>query len=65
MLGCAGYLISVFGQLLLPHYSESAIASVASLPAALGEIGTGLWLLVLGTRRGTNATSSTTAKTRL
>lgn len=51
MLGCFGYLLQVFGGLLIPGYPGSAIAPYVPLPAAVGEIGTCLWLLVFGARR--------------
>jgi hypothetical protein len=50
MAGCFGYLIDVFGHLLWPGYAESAIADYVRLPAATGEIGTCLWLLIAGAR---------------
>lgn len=57
MLGCVGYLVDVFGELLVPGYTESVVARVAGMPAAIGEIGTCLWLLIVGVRhpRGTAA----------
>jgi hypothetical protein len=55
MLGCAGYLTSVFGDLLLPGYEHSMLAKYVSLPAALGEIGICLWLLLVGAHRGVSA----------
>lgn len=51
ILGCFGYLLQVFGGLLMPGYADSATASYVPLPAAVGEIGTCLWLLVFGARR--------------
>lgn len=50
MLGCVGYLVDFVGRLLFPAYAHASFADFTSLPSALGEIGTGLWLLVLGTR---------------
>jgi hypothetical protein len=50
MLGCFGYLINITGRMLFPDYSESVMASLVSLPSALGEIGTCLWLLIAGVR---------------
>lgn len=50
MLGCFGYLIEVFGTTLIPGYSKTALGRFATLPASIGEIGTCLWLLVVGTR---------------
>jgi hypothetical protein len=53
MLGCAGYLVDVAGRLLVPGFPESAFADFATLPASLGEIGTCLWLLIVGAREFT------------
>ncbi|MBA3705207.1 MAG: DUF4386 domain-containing protein [Bacteroidetes bacterium] len=50
MLGCFGYLINFFGHTLIANYSELGIASYISLPASLGEIGTCLWLLIIGVK---------------
>lgn len=51
MLGCFGYLVHSIGSTLSAGFSETAVASLISLPAALGEIGTCLWLLVVGVRK--------------
>ena len=48
MLGCFSYLVDFFARLLFPHYS---VPGVVTLPAARGEIGICLWLVVMGTRR--------------
>lgn len=45
MLGCFGYLADFFVQLLAPHTS---VPSLVMLPATLGEIGIGLWLVIVG-----------------
>ena len=50
MLGGIGYVVKVFGG-LMPGFADSAFARYATLPAALGEIGSCLWLLVFGARR--------------
>lgn len=50
MLGCCGYLIDFCGSALFPGYSETIIPSLIRKPAALGEIGTCLWLLIVGVR---------------
>lgn len=55
MLGCFGYLINITGRMLFPDYSESVMASLVSLPSALGEIGTCLWLLIAGVRERKSA----------
>lgn len=34
MLGFLGYMVNVFGQLLVPHYSDTLISDYAGLPAA-------------------------------
>ena len=48
MAGCFGYLIDFFGSVLVTGYPETAIARLVTLPASLGEIGTCLWLLIVG-----------------
>lgn len=50
MLGGLGYLIDIFGEVLLPGYAHLAFFNYVHLPAALGEVGTCLWLLVMGIR---------------
>lgn len=50
MLGGIGYLLNVFGELLIPGYATTALSNYATLPASLGEIGSGLWLTLFGAR---------------
>lgn len=50
MLGCFGYLINFVGHTLITNYSKIGISSYISLPASLGEIGTCLWLLIMGAK---------------
>ena len=50
MLGCVGYVADVFARLLVPGFAESASAGYITLPATLGEIGSCLWLLIMGAR---------------
>lgn len=52
VLGSVGYCITVFGTVLVPGYRDSAFSGYATLPAAIGEIGTALWLLVFGAKPG-------------
>ncbi len=54
VLGGLGYLINVFGELLVPQYSGLRVSGYIGLPAAAGEIGTCLWLLLAGARRPGN-----------
>jgi hypothetical protein len=51
VLGGIGYVIKVFGG-LVPGFADSALMDYATMPAALGEIGSCLWLLVFGARPG-------------
>lgn len=48
MAGCFGYIINITGGLLIPGYGELGVSGYISLPSALGEIGTCLWLLIAG-----------------
>lgn len=50
MLGCLGYCIKVFGLILIPDYATLPGIRYVSIPGSLGEIGTCLWLLVMGAR---------------
>ena len=50
MLGCFGYLINFWGHSLIHNYSKIGISFYVSLPASLGEIGTCLWLLIMGAK---------------
>lgn len=60
MLGCFGYLIDVGGRLLFAGYAGSGLDTYITLPAALGEIGTCLWLLIIGVRRPPSPPPGTT-----
>ena len=48
--GCFGYLTDFFASVLFSGYADTTLANFATKPAALGEIGTCLWLLVMGAR---------------
>lgn len=50
MAGCFGYLINFTGSFLFPGYDSLGISGYISLPSALGEIGTCLWLLIAGVK---------------
>lgn len=51
MLGGVGYAVQVFGG-LLPGIADAAWMEYVRMPAAIGEIGSCLWLLVFGARVG-------------
>jgi hypothetical protein len=48
MLGCFSYLITFFTQMFHPGYD---VPGYVMWPAAFGEMGTALWLLILGVRK--------------
>ncbi len=50
MIGCFGYLITVFGNTLFPNYYDFGISSYVLLPGSIGELGTCLWLLIMGAK---------------
>lgn len=50
VLGGLSYLADFVGQMLFAGYNASALSDFMTLPAALGEIGTCLWLLLAGAR---------------
>ena len=49
-VGGLGLVIDVIGKLMLPNWSEMAIAGYVTLPAAVGEIGACLYLLMFRSR---------------
>ncbi len=59
MMGCFGYLINFSGKMFVPGYAETNIAAFVSLPSGLGEIGTCLWLLIVGVREPKHRAVST------
>lgn len=50
MLGCLGYVLNVFGRLMIPEFSSYPISGYITLPASIGEIGICLWLLIVGVK---------------
>lgn len=54
MIGCFGYLINFVGGFLFEGYASLGVASFISIPGSLGEIGTCLWLVIVGTKSGKN-----------
>lgn len=50
MIGCVGYLIDFFGRIISPEYRELTFAAYITIPASIGEIGTCLWLLIMGAK---------------
>ena len=56
MAGGFGYLITVFGHVLIPDYDHLPIANFDTLPAGLGEIGICLWLLIVGVKEPSSIT---------
>ncbi len=48
MAGCIGYLANLLGMIMVPSYGELTIAALLRVPATIGEIGIGLWLLLVG-----------------
>lgn len=51
LLGGFGYVVQVFGG-LVPGFAEFPLARYLRMPAAIGEIGSCLWLLAFGARAG-------------
>ena len=58
MLGCVGYIVSTFGETLIPDFSQTIISKFITLPASLGEVGICLWLLTFGIKDNKNASKS-------
>lgn len=50
ILGCAGYVATVAGEVMIADFSSLASARWIRLPGSVGEIGTCLWLVLIGAR---------------
>ena len=50
ILGCFGYLANYFGPILHEGYRDLPYRKWISRPGSIGEIGTCLWLLIMGAR---------------
>ena len=48
--GGIGYFIQFFGNFLIPNFYETIIPTITKLPSTIGEIGTCLWLLIVGAK---------------
>jgi len=48
MLGCITYMIDIFGGTIFSNYYDYVNTSILIIPAAIGEIGMCLWLLIIG-----------------
>jgi hypothetical protein len=62
IVGCFGYLINFTGNFLFPNYDKATISNYITLPASIGEIGTCLWLLIMGAKSYNQTVNSTHEK---
>lgn len=56
MLGSCGYLVNYVGNTMSDSFGGTLVSDIASKPAALGEIGICLWMLVRGINENAIAT---------
>jgi hypothetical protein len=61
MLGCFSYLVNFLGTCLVTDYGKLGIGGYISIPASLGEIGTCLWLLIIGAKNSPSAKTGSIA----
>lgn len=50
ILGCVGYVAHFFLSFFIPSYRDSVLAEYIHTPSAIGELGTCLWLLIMGAK---------------
>ncbi len=50
ILGCIGYVAHFFLSFFIPSYRDSTVAEYIHTPSAIGELGTCLWLLIMGAK---------------
>ncbi|WP_431126550.1 DUF4386 domain-containing protein [Flagellimonas flava] len=48
MVGSIGYFLDFIGRVLCPDYNSLWISDYITIPASIGELGTCLWLLIMG-----------------
>ncbi len=48
MVGSCGYFIDFVARVLCPNYGELWVSDYITIPASIGELGTCLWLLIMG-----------------
>ncbi|MEM9647429.1 MAG: DUF4386 domain-containing protein [Bacteroidota bacterium] len=53
MVGSVGYFIDFIGRVLYPDYNALWISDYITIPASIGELGTCLWLLIMGIKTPT------------
>ncbi|MGK0378346.1 DUF4386 domain-containing protein [Patiriisocius sp. Uisw_017] len=51
IIGGLGYQINFIGYLLMPEFNQTIIPRIAKIPSSIGEIGTCLWLLIVGMKK--------------
>jgi hypothetical protein len=51
MLGCLGYFVEFLGEVFIENYFDTLLANIAMIPSAIGELGTCLWLLIVGAKK--------------
>ena len=50
MVGSVGYYLDFLGRIVFSDYSSWIISDYITIPASIGEIGTCLWLLIMGAK---------------
>lgn len=50
MIGSVGYFLHVVGHMLFPDINRT-LSEILRFPASIAEIGTSLWLLIMGTKK--------------
>jgi hypothetical protein len=50
MLGCITYMIDVIGGTMFSNYYDYINTRILIIPAAIGEVGMCLWLLIIGVK---------------
>ncbi|MGW9684825.1 DUF4386 domain-containing protein [Flagellimonas sp. 2504JD1-5] len=48
MIGSCGYFMDFLGRVICPDYNQLWISDYITIPASIGELGTCLWLLIMG-----------------
>lgn len=54
IIGGLGYQIKFMGYALVPEFNQTIILRIVKIPSSIGDIGTCIWLLLVGIKKADN-----------
>lgn len=59
MVGSVGYFLDFVGRVICPDFGDYWLSDYITIPASIGELGTCLWLLIMGIKTSPEAQNDT------